>query len=410
MLNETFLLDAFEQTGNDLNELRELISEVSKATFFEPVLSGDLNILSFRRKEDEKRISFYKMAPRHMPTDTDGILGNHVVGVNTSSISGRGDFTSLIKEVVENSKFCLYNEKANKAYFASPTGVITSLERFGLNGMALLEPSIPRDLMIAECFKKDISCTAVIREFNGTKKIMALMSPKYGAIDQNIIFDILDRFPAEMGTPVCKKWNFTHFRTNVYVEFPEKAKELCALYKLPNAWIPGVMISTSDVGQNSLRVTGTWRHGDSITAHKTVSRKHVGAIVPEKLIKEVDSEIFSEYNKLPERLLELLSVSVEFEDIPKTIKRIFKEIKITDTLGKKRAKSLREALINEFSPLMEYSAYDIVTNIMSIPERVSMKEGYVLERLRKCCGMSPYVFDNKNSFKEEDEEELILVA
>ena len=410
MLNENFLLDTFEKRGSDLDELRTLINEVSEKTTFEPVSSSDLNVLSFRRSENNDRISFYRMAPSHMPTDTDGILGNHVVGVNTESISGRGNFENLIKEVTETSKFCLYNEKTNKAYFASASGIITSLERFGLNGVALTEPSIPRDLMIAEMFKKNLPCTAVIREFNGTKKIMALMSPKYGAIDQNIIFDILDRFPAEMGAPKCKSWCFSHFRTSVYVEFPQKAEEICSMYKMPSEWVPGVIIATSDVGQNSLRVTGTWRHGNSVTAHKSVARKHIGAIVPEKLIKEVDSEIFSEYNKLPERLLELLSITIGYNDISKQIKRILKEIKITEVLGKKRSKSLREALIDEYSPMNEYSAYDVVTNIMSIPERIDIKEGYVLERLRKCCGMAPYVFSEKTSVEEEIEDEVVLVA
>jgi HKD family nuclease len=286
------------------------------------------------------------------------------------------------------------------------------MDRFGLSGEFLLTPKLARDLMVADRFKMDLGVTAIVRSTsdNKAKKIFTILSDKYTHINQLVLFDIIKQIEdaGEMGECKCFRWEISNFFTKLYVEFPKKAEELSGLYGLSREMIPGIMITTSDTGDASFAVRGTWRAegSNSLIVNSEVKRKHIGDIDIVKIIDDISKDIFAEYAKLPEALCELMAkdvtdpawdlktsagIKANQTEIENTFKTVFKRIGVVKAIGKKTEKILRQAMMDEIDPSIRYTAYDICMLIMSLPERVVfMDKNKDIALLQKACGQAPF--------------------
>ena len=173
--------------------------------------------------------------------------------------------------------------------------------------------------------------------------------------------------------------------------------------------IPGILMTTSDTGDSSFKVCGTWRVDgtNSLVVHSDVKRKHIGDINTEKILEDITNKIFAEYARLPEALCNLMAHDVtdaswdltttaglkaNYAEIESTLKAAFNRLGIVKAIGKKMEKKLREAMMNEFDVSIRYTAYDIAMSILSLPERaVFMDKDKDISELQKACANAPFI-------------------
>lgn len=435
--DENALLDTFEVSGNSMDELKEVTDVLTKNTQFMKWHSADIELLSFN---DKRKIERDKLDEKGKPVlDKNGNIKKEVIPCVTSFVFTPGNLPSdspsipmdsvlksyressvrtpeLLKEWTEIVKLAIVfndNNAVNKSkrFYLTSSNALQTMDRFGMAGEFLTKPCRQRDEMIAKQFEQDLGVTVIARSCNGTKKIFSILSDKYTHIDQSILFDIVKEIETngDMGEAKCYQWTVSNFFTKLYIEFPKKAKELSMLYGLKKEMIPGILMTTSDTGDSSFKVRGTWRveGSNSLVVNTEVKRKHIGDINVEAVIEDISNQIFAEYAKLPEALCNLMAHDVtdaswdltttaglkaNQAELENVIKTAFKRLGIVKAIGKKTEKKLREALLDEMDVSIHYTAYDIAMSILGLPERVIyMDKEKDISQLQKACSGAPFI-------------------
>lgn len=406
MLNENFLLEDFSLTGHSIEEFDAAVEEVDNHTVILDVNSKDMSVLSYIKEDPSApgRYLFYRMDPSNSPSITNA-WNMHIASLNMNALMARGDFSKVIDECIHDAGMAILWQ--GKAHFISKSVITGKLQGFGLGGDFLATNCHERDLLIARCFATDTPRKIVLREYNKTYKIFSILSAKYKPFSQKVLSDIFRALPtASLGTPVCRGWEITHTRSRIQVEFPDVADELQKLYSLPKALIPGIYMETSDTGDSAVKIQATWRIGASVSLHRTVSRRHIGDFDVNDILTAAQTQIFSEYTKLPETLCDLMAqnitdpsldlsvtanVNLNKEAISRVIKKAFVAMDITKAIGKKAEAPLRRMVIEEFDPSMAYTAYDFAMCFLSLPERVlGLGEG-AKTKLSIAVATAPYI-------------------
>lgn len=408
LLNEELLLDSFVRSGTDLEELKELLTDMEEHTRVENIALSDLTLLSYSEKHtNENRLGFFKLSPKKIWDDKQGLY-NAVI--TRDNILKNGSFEPLLSEFENITRLMMMN--GGSVYFTSD-GIMTTLSaRADIGGNFLLSPSLERDIAIASQFGKTYNTTsAIVREFNNCRKIFALHSSKYLYISQLVLCEILGQIKTtgSLGEMVCHRWIVTNDKAEVYIEFPQVAEDMRMLYGIDVDLVPGVYLASSDTGRCSITARGTWRLNDSTCyTENEYKRAHKGNEVSvEEIVKHAEVKVFGEYAKLPDRLCELMALDITEEGwhtltkksfqvknrdkILSILKNVFKQINLTDAIGKKNADKLYEEVGCEFDWSQNYTAYDIAISLLTIPARCEGLSPIVMERLQKSIGRVPYV-------------------
>lgn len=424
MLKENFLLDDFYMEGSSIDDFKKLISEIADKTAFDTINSTELSVMSYRHTDEAGNLCFLLFDPNQPLGSSANFPKDHAykwIRVPRSRVLSKGKFEDLIKEGTDDVGVLLYD--GVRVRFVSKKVLTTRLQPFGLNGDFLAEKSLARDALIANQFgTKALARTLVTREFNGITKVFSILGERYRHLPQSILVKIYEELTkGDLGKAECHHWDVTHFITGIRIEFPEKADEFQTVYGLADRLIPGIILETSDTGDCSVKVKGTWRRCGATSLQNEVSRKHIGNLSVEELLEEVDEKIFSEYVKLPEALCELMSQDItdaswnlesasgkakNSKCIKNVLKSAFKQLKIVAAIGKQAEMKLLEQLHMEFDEGTAYTAYDIAVSLMSLPERVTGLHPLTQEKLQTAVGRAPYI---KYNVKKE-ESAIILTA
>ena len=423
-INKGLLLDDFHISGDTFKGFEDALIELDRHTSIEHVFLDDFFVFSVKgvvgEKEDEggRRIAGYLINPKNLYNE-NGLPNVIPKGIREDSFNKDGSFDKLIDEATNQSKLILL--KGKKAYFTARALPLTVGLRSGMAGDFLLEPSLARDMVIAERLAKGTEATVISREYKRVKKSLAMLSSKYTYIPQTILSDIIAGINEEnlLGETRVYKWNISNDISDIYVEFPEKAKELQIVYGLTDEYIPGLWVQSSDNGSSSLIIKGTWRLKGSISVGCEFARKHAGNIDLEKIEMQIVENIFDQYTKMPAKLCELMKCDLSPDSLTTKkeltknkeivtgyIKDVLKEIGIVAAIGKGNEKDLYEELCMEVNPTIQYTAYDIVTMIMTLPDRIDGLNDCYKNNFVKAVGKAPYVkcFDKKDSSK------IVLIA
>lgn len=424
------LSNSFEVKGKNLiklqNELKELDERTSVVTvdgkniivcyipdvMYYKTANGDIEEKKINTKEEilstgSVRINLFN--PKDKFTYAYSESGNQFIRsakLNINSIMKSKYPEEFVTEMLKtktlffvNEKYCLLSDIVDSTLY----------QRIDMNGRGITEHTMERNLHIARLLKDAGKCKIVIRSEDGVAKIISIMSNRFNYIRQSTIMSIVKNIDPEkrLGVPEIYSWNINNIYTEVYLEFPEKAKEFCKTYKLKDSITPGLLVSKSDVGFGAIRISGTWRINNSIHIFDTVSRKHSGDFDPEEIIAEAGRTLFGEFTLLPEKLCELMLYNVtdpnwfatlKHEDAMdknldrccSVIKSVFDEIELGRSIQRKREKIIYKELCNNIDPELNYTAYDICIMIMDIPSRVTGLNKDYTELLRKSISKAPY--------------------
>lgn len=429
MDNYNQLLDSYSITGTDYSDFAKNLTDFSSTIRYVKVNSADLATLTFLGADKSDACHFYKTNITNVNVFSNLIVnalenaGYDIDGYSTKNahtIFCGGNVcmpaktipheaASVLEEMTKSTKLMM--EVNGDTMFTSKS-LFTTLNSFGLKGTFLVKSGcLSRDMAVmSEFAEKSKPVTLIIRKIGGIKKILSILSERYEAIDQKVILDIIEDITKDgsLGKPVCRNWEISQFVTKIYLDFPEKAKDIENHYGKTDKFIPGICIMSSDTGDCSLKILGTFRHGNSLTVQDEVLHKHIGKIDIQSIIKKVEENIFAEFAKLPDKLCELLTVDISdttwdlsnpanqnrnVERYKEVMTDAFKQLKIVEAVGVKAKKILLEQLVYRACPDVYYTAYDICVDLMSLPEKV--KGLASLPQLQKAVGRAPYISYDK---------------
>lgn len=432
VLDENYLLDSFEMNGDDQKQFEAIVREIDKHTIHLKRCINCLDVISImplKLQDQEGTIKAYYLS-LEAPIG-DGTLSN--CEIPQKKFLERGAFEHVIQEAFENNSTLFLDREANSVYFVSKAAINTIGQRINVNGEALHEPSVERDIFMARKMNQSMTVTLVIKHFRSVGKIFAMMSGTYADIPLLELCDIYSDLMAEskLGPMDCVGWAINHSRIRIAFSFEKYAEEISAVYGLKSVMVPCVELMTSDTGDCSFVVRGFWKTEDqNIVFDRDYAKKHSGKVDLPAIEKAIRETIFDRYTELPERLMNLMAIDITPPDIDittnrgggknhkavlNTFKYIFKQIDLVKVIGKQRVLALTDyidySMINDDQ---HYSAYDIVMDVFSLPgsmktymEQEGMSEG-LFKKFQEAVSRAPYLDFSKKP--GEQHTDLFLTA
>lgn len=428
-----FLNDEWMETGDNFDSLKEGIKKMEKATEIEEVMMNDIYFLSvsdfgteycaiplhadecFRKTKASLSLKKYSIEPENYVKagyESEDVAAAFQNGLFMST-SNKKLSAAKIKKMIEDGSYVPVSEKA----------MSTISNRISHFGFGFFSERLIRDLSISSKFDKPIPVSVISRKDpdSGLKKVFAVMSQKYTAISQEVLLKVVNDLLKEetsLGEAVCNSWSISHSVTRVYIEFPEKEKEFTELYELLEPMIPGIMLETSDIGDCALRMRGYFRFETNNFVNymeEEYARIHSGVFDFSELVDAIKTSIFPKYCTYPEHLAKLMTMDITSEEmspadklkaITKVYRKMSREIGLVRAIGKNREKNLISQMIDSYdveSKTLNYTAYDVVMDFLSLPSRIESANGSVVEALAK---LAPQIMTF--NFQEKEEELLVV--
>ncbi len=299
-------------------------------------------------------------------------------------------------------------------YLVSPGAIKTLTIRSGVGGdVTTGRNNLIRNLHLADgIYYKNEPINFVYREVEDesgrpVKKIFAAFGGAYQLLPQTVLLDIIEKFEAEgkIGGLKPYKWAVDHRLTSISFDLPDIAEDMKSVYGIKDEIIPGIMLETSDTGDSSIVIKGTYRIGGSYITTDSVLAKHTKSLTAERVIEDADKKIFEKIRKLPECLMGLMSKeAADYSSLDLTSKdgqdaniesiSDYMDIALSKCLSKfpmKRRTALREALIAELNPTAHYTLYDLAVMFIKVPERIEAElDAQSMRDLRAGCAQVPY--------------------
>lgn len=401
------LLDCYEKRGDNIDEFKAEIQAMANATKVIKCNTDEIELLS-QAPSSATALSIYRLKPGAVwNVSSKGVHMLNMSNLPRKKFEDKG-CSDLVSEYENTTGLLFY--KDTSIYFTSANLPITLSQRTGVAGEAMMTPSLERDILVATRMGESKPMSLITRSENGIHKVFAALSEKYKYVPQTFLNDALDAIIEDgtLGETKCYNWLVNQKIGEIYLEFPEKADEIKAIYELEDDIVPGLYLAKSDVGECSVTVRSTWRIGSSVLVQGEIRRKHIGKFEVEKLIEDVKTTVFDKYTILPDRLCDLMQEDItdptwkskmsakRFESknkdaILNTFKHVFKQIDLVKATAKTHEMAILEQLMSEIDPSESYTAYDLCMMIMTIPSRITGLPEVYATPLAMACGKAPYV-------------------
>ncbi len=358
------LLDKFFSTGKDYSEFKEIICQLDKGTYLVDMNLSDVELMSLE-KDDADSVILFK----------------HTKQVKTQlrkeEIEKKPEGSELFEELLK-TKTLLFN---GGLYFCSEQLQRDLSARAKCFGAGMSIPSKERNAFLSKNYSVlQSTAKAVVRHQEGLKKIIALPSSEYVYIPQTTILEIVDNLSSSMGDFEVVGWEVSNFFTSITIRFKEKSEDFSKTFGLPDTFVPGIFIRTSDSGDSSFEVQSFWEKRNSLVKGNVVSKKHQGKVSVSKLETEVKEKIFDKYISLPNRLCELLALDIDMSKIEKLVADIMKKYYVK--AGKKISKEVVIKAVDYFKSIGKLTAYDIYNYFFELSSKV-IAEAYVIDEIQK---------------------------
>lgn len=423
------ILNKFKVTGKDMPSFKAENEAMEERTKELIVRGSDIMFLSLcdvPKEQKEGKVTFYKLTPE---TVAAFLAGDklHTVHVDVTRFGA----PEIVEEMKKTSKLCMLT---NKQFFVvSDLALPTFTLRAEVKGdMTILRSNVIRDLHLADAiFEKNENIHLVYRtEVTGgttVKKVFAGLGNAYKLIPQTIITKSIEQLSdgGVLGRVEMSSYEIDHLYTTATVTLPEVGEEIAEELKLKDKnIIPGLYLSTSDVGASSVIIRGIYTHGSRKVITDEVMIKHAGDITAERILKDADADIFSKLRKLPEALAQLMGIEatdysvLDLTDekdaaknmaaVSKIIKDELKYVCKEAKVSAKKRDQLLACMTDEINTSIHYTLYDIAIDFMGVPDRLEGLDRDTITRLRKACGQVPYRLTKKGVAVEKDEAIVLL--
>ena len=368
------LNDTYTTHGVDVEQFISGLKEIDKRSDFYQISSSDIQILSYDPMLSDRSdyLGFYLIDPKRTGKllDKNDPYIPETVLIKTEDLAEKGMTDEMLRELLSITHMMLRTPMGD--FFVSCQTVIGTLaSRTMLGGDEFFYPDVVRDLMLAKKLAKLAKPVTFMSRTEGeTQKCFAVHSGTYTPIKQEILGNVIEMLKPELGTPKVEKWMIDNFMSSIILSFPEKADEIADMYELPDKFVPGLYLGTSDTGESSVTAMGCWIHDGVVSYDAPFKKKHQGDTTPENILKNIEEKIFAKYTKVPETLVKLLAIDIPVEKLPDTYKSVIEESGIKKALGKKLSQALLDELVGEIYSSAKYTAYNVAVTFMDIPHRL----------------------------------------
>lgn len=283
----------------------------------------------------------------------------------------------LLNEL-EERKICFV--KNNKIIFCSAN---VEFSEFGITGPYFIVPSKEAVIAIAKAASEK-KVTVISRTNDGIEKVFAIRSAKYVPIDQRLIFSLVNEVEYACETSlVWSRFTIGNLMTELVLKLEAEGKRLQEEYRLPEDYVPYLVVQTSDTGDCSFRIREGWKKGNSLFYGGTVAHIHKGEFNEEDFAKVVRTEIFDKLCEFPKKLIEAseiflspmaLETGADYNANKKsweqTVRAISRYCGLTKAIGKKSEKIIVDDIIKSFNEAQFVTLYDAINEFLVLPETV----------------------------------------
>lgn len=445
----SILSENYEVNGSDFEGFRDAVADMGARTHVIEISSDDL-LLIHKSDDDELKkaveVKYGKGKSPYFVFTLDALEKHNRSGKSFPvGVVSDDTFTPEMTKELDDTTHLAAKINGEK-YAVSSLAIPTMMQRAGMSGTAFNHQDLEMNELLAHAImvpsrtKNGMpqKLTVIYREMEEHgrvyKKIFAMLGKYYEFIPQTILTRMAEKLLADssLGKADVKAWNVNHSRTWIYLEFPEAADDITDAYSLPDRFIPGLYLATSDIGDNSIVARGTIRQDKSSTYSITeeVKRKHSGEVDENDLLDKVDQQIFRNVRVLPEALAKLITVSVmdyagkdmtdeavQEENSDKVVSIMQKVLKTMNGIFSKKVRAgITEALAEEVNPQRRYSYYDIAVLFMNLGDRLEgiSKDTSAFREFQRRCANVPFVLakeaDKADAPSADDEDgEIFLI-
>jgi len=276
----------------------------------------------------------------------------------------------LVKDTENNTKMVVVIENGHKdPYLLGSSSWVSIKNRIDIygKGFDMLGPEEQvRDINVRMSQLGDEEVQVIIVY----DKIRAIMSRMYAVVIAADFFkSVLDYSRERFDSFELVEAYADHNVTRCKILFTELREELAEIYKLPDEYIPGLVIQTSDTGFSANRIGAYWQsssRGSFINSNEYINVKHKGEVTLEDILEELPN-LFIKYQNTLKKFANLLTI--EISQPVKVLKKACRHIGV----AKKHTKMLVEELERELSTagITTTTAYDICRKILSLPNYVT---------------------------------------
>lgn len=279
----------------------------------------------------------------------------------------------LIKDTQDHSKIIVSINKT--PYLLGDSSWISIKNRIGIYGYGfdLLDTKIMTTVLndrFQEIGNKEVQIIIV------NEKIRAIMSDEYSVVP---IGDLFTEVMKEVNTRYDDNFELRdcyvdHNIARCKLLFPELGDEINRLYNLPDEYIPGVIIQSSDTGFSANRVGTFWKtkRGTFINSNEYIELIHKGNNSMDKVLDELPN-LFLKYQNTVKKFAKLMMI--ELKNPVKVIKLAGKHI----GLPKRITKQIVEQFDIDFASTSIVTAYDICSLLFMAPTLVDNGTVQLLE-------------------------------
>lgn len=379
MLTDKYLLDDFSIKGDNVAEFEKAVQNVDANTLHIHRISNSLVVLSCKKQMQQTEENIIKAwyLPPNDPTN-QGML-------QSCKISISKNLNLVMKETLNQNKMLLADKEANAVYFVSTYAINTLGQRINVKAEALREQSLERDVFIAKKLAEPVNMTLIVKQFNQMGKVFAMMSESFPNIplyNLCLIYKELDG-KRMRGQMQCEKWSISHKLVKISFAFPDFARELDIQYRL-NSLIPCIELSSSDIGDSSIKVRSFWKMECGAKVYdQTIIKEHRGKFDIDKFLLQIERDIIDKFTDLPRRLEELKKIDItplgldlcskrggnrNHKMIMQVYKAVFKKLNLVKAIGKKNLLQIEQEIDWSIKDEMHFTAYDLVMDIFSLTE------------------------------------------
>lgn len=416
MANVKMLSDGYQIVGTDLEEFRkanEAIAEITKDKVVQGRAITFLSVADLPAPEGDT--AYYYLDDENVQNFLEGKK------LKAGYIEDKKIPEKLLQEMKDTDRLLMVI--GGEMFLLSSLAIPTLSIRASVNGeVTLSRNNLIRDLHFADAlYTKNENIRFVYREADTdeagnllekpVRKVIAAMGSAYRMVPQTILTTVTDSVIKEgkLGAVNVSSWGITQQYTHIFLTFPDEAADMQAVLKLPQPYLPGVYLATSDTGDSSLTVRGVLINGSRYVITDEVKLKHSGNITEEKVLSAVDEKIFTNFRKLPETLAELISVPVmdySKADLSKKrdavrnfkavceINKALMDKAFGKVVGKQTRLRLLDLMAEEVDGTRPYSMYDIVISFMDLADRLTGISSYTADEIRKASGSAAFVLQN----------------
>jgi len=230
------------------------------------------------------------------------------------------------------------------------------------------------------------------------KKIRSIMSEEYAIVPASLLFKtVLQHIEGRFGGYEFVTSYVDHNVTRCKVLLTALANDLNKVYNLPDKYIPGIMVESSDTGFSANKIGPYWQmigrsSGTFINQNEYIYMVHKGNTNLDKVLDELPN-VFLKYQNTLKKFAMLMQIEL---DMPvKVLKKACKHI----GLSKKITKQLVAQFELNYQNVPAVTAYDVCREILFAPQLVDgTRKTVVEEKVGKAINL------NYQAMDEEDDE------